>query len=150
MIRKILLITLLFLTNNAFSKALGDEAWDKIVRDFVRDADANDRGEFEAAKQAFLNIGDDLMAEDAAGEIQTHWKAAFGIEATAGNPNRSEPGTLLSLKRYPEMKKESAILQATIDLFKKDNINKFLVSEKIVPDLSEAEKRLKELEATGK
>lgn len=102
--------------------------WKTITIDIARDGDANNRGEFEAAKQAFLNISLKGNAKEAADWIEKTWKADFGLEATAGDKDNPAPGTLMSLPRYPNMDKNQ-IHNSAVDLFEKTEIANFLHGE---------------------
>ncbi|CAF1635791.1 unnamed protein product, partial [Didymodactylos carnosus] len=98
---------------------LSNTHWKAIAIAIADDGDDNNRGEFEAAKQAFLNIKLDKPAEDAAAAIQSKWGTQFGKEATVGS--KDDQGTLMSLPRYPKMT-EKEVHNATVDLIEKPSI----------------------------
>lgn len=117
--------------NIIFGASLKPTHWKAIALDITDAGDSNDRGEFEAAKQAFLNISAQAAADDVAEKIAAKWEASIGKEASEAE--------LLSLKRYPQMKTPEAIQEATVELFKKENIKNFLLAEKIKVDIKDAQ-----------
>jgi len=123
MIKKILLI-LACISNNCLivCGTLQPGHWEAIATDIARDGDDADRGEFEAARQAFLNIKLPVNAQRAAKKIEDKWKnnPEFGSEA--------KTEALLALPRYPNMDAKQ-IHNAAVDLIEKPNIKGFLASE---------------------
>lgn len=125
--KQILLLTLVLLSNSlVFSKKIADPRWVSITKDIARDGDSNDRGELELAIQAFKNIEKDRLAEQAATAINENW----GQKST--DPllkNDAQFDELMKLERYPQLVTPDQIKNATIDLFEKPNIDKFLKDE---------------------
>jgi len=120
-------------TSLYLSAALNSTHWKVIVRDIARDGDAQDRQEFEAARQAFLHIKDENEAQAAAQYIEQKWKPHFGIDATVGD--KTQIGSLMSLIRYPLMTKEQAKI-ATIQILKNTKVEQLLNQEGFKVDIS--------------
>ena len=73
---------------------MNDTHWFNIVNYISKNSEKNNRNEFEAAKQAYLNIKDDGNADDAVRLISRKWKANFP---------EADANALKALKRYPNM-----------------------------------------------
>jgi len=128
MMKKIMFIFLIVANFNLLIAGLNSKHWRIITRDIARDGDPKSYQEFEAAKQAFLHIEDEIDAKLAAQNIENTWKATFGTEATAGSPLYL--GSLMSLTRYPFMTKEDA-KQAVTKLLKTRDIAQLLDENKL-------------------
>ncbi len=79
---------------NKFNAVVDDTHWFNIVNYISKNTEGNNRNEFEAAKQAFLNIKEDVDANSAARLISRKWKSNFP---------EADFNVLKALKRYPNM-----------------------------------------------
>ena len=104
------------------SKQLQDSRWASIAIDIAQEGDAEDRGEFEAAKQALLNIKANVPAKKAAQAIAGRWEASTNAEIK----NEASTSALLALKRYPNMD-ANTIHEETRNVLRKPDINKLIV-----------------------
>lgn len=125
--------------------------WETIAKDIAYVSDANNRGEFEEAKQAFLHITLPANRNRAAAEIAAKWaedptNKGKNIKGEAIDPDiavEAELATLKALKPYPLMN-DTDVLEASVRLVKKPNIKTFLANEKIKVDASGAIAELKD------
>ncbi len=92
-ISKIFIILLSIVTFNLMS-VLEDDHWVDIVRYIDSESESSNRNEFEAAKQAYLNIKANNRAKDAARIISRKWKSNFP---------EADVNALNALVRYPNM-----------------------------------------------
>ena len=83
-----------FFTFRCSEAAVEAKHWTSIVRYIIDNAENDNRNEFEAAKQAFLNIKEDVNANSVARLISRKWKANFP---------EADVNTLKALVRYPNM-----------------------------------------------
>lgn len=129
----LILISVIFHGLTIFGK-LAHQHWEAITKDIATIGDEDNKGEFEAAKQAFLNIALPANRERAAQEIADKWAKNFPAEASKDK--------LIALKPYPRMDDDD-VMKATVDLFDKTNIKDFLDKEDIKVDTSAAKDALK-------
>mgnify|MGYP000161822195 CR=1 FL=1 len=92
--QKMILFIIILINTMSINAILEDPHWFDIVNYITENSEKNNRNEFEAAKQAFLNIKVDDTANRASRLISRKWKANFP---------EADANALKALKRYPNM-----------------------------------------------
>ncbi len=79
---------------NFIGSKVEDNHWSEIIVYLATHGEANNKNEFEAAKQAFLNIQDDIISNNASRAISRKWSNVFP---------EAKLNVLKALVRYPNM-----------------------------------------------
>lgn len=126
------LILLLYFTSNIsiLFGALQPAHWLSIVEDIARDGDENSKGEFEAAKQAFLNIKLQSDAQKGATAINNKWVKSSNNDIK----NEAAVNALMSLPRYPTMDTNTVKVE-TRKLLRKPDINQLIIESGVTIDV---------------